>query len=203
MSSNNVDTFGWELTNSQVAAKARLKDLLASKALRKIFILIGRFGSGKTFLAKRFLQKNDGAYCNLTETYLQEIFNMQSLSRITPEWMMRFLKKLVENYEQELVVVDGLESITMMLSKEWFSRFLKNLKTFYIPNKTVVLIFGFSATEGLTSLEDFKKCWGSDKMVLLEYSQDDAIIAAQNWGTSPSGNSLYDIVSKIYTGEET
>lgn len=149
------------------------------------FLLTGDVGVGKSFLAARLA--NSGAACyHVARDHLPHLLADRSLSDLTPEAAVRFVKGLVEGSQAPCVVVDGLEPLLSL----WAVERPKVLPNLFVAFGRAILewpLLIVVQTSGQLPYDLIERegWWPWERRFRLELTQADKETVAVSWGLDP------------------
>ena len=195
-----ADRSQWRLTPSQQGLYEAIHNRLTGiRGGHRPFLLTGDVGVGKTFLAHR-LTEQSAAYYHVARDHLLDLLAHHSLSDLTPEATVRFVKTLVEQVETAYVIADGFEPLLSL----WAVEQPRMLHNFFVAFSRVILdrpLLIIVQTSDQLPLDRIVRddWWPWERRFHLELTLADKEIAADNWGLDPMrarvSASLYDFLA--------
>lgn len=177
----------WTLTPSQdeqyEAIRARFTRI---RGRHRPFLLSGDVGVGKTFLARRLTDESFG-YHNIAGDHLPRLLTRHNLSDLTPEAVVRFVKKLVEESGTSHAIADGFEPLLSM----WAVKHPKVLPNFFVAMSRAILeqplLVVVQTSVNHLPCDTFPKddLWPANRLFRLELTQEDKKVVAKNWSVNP------------------
>ena len=201
-----VDRTKWPFTLSQHEQyEAIHKTLTRIHGRHRPFLLTGDIGVGKTFLALRLADK-PAAYYNIVQDHLPKLLTHRKLSDLTPEVVVRFVKKLINESKAPFVIADGFEPLVSM----WAVEHPKVLPNFFVALSRAILdqpllVVVQTSTDHLP-YDVFRKYEfrPANRRFRLELTLADKEIVAQNWGVNPMrgrvSTNLYELLATKLEG---
>ena len=205
----NPNRSEWTLTPSQQQQFQAIGSKLSSICGRhRPFILSGDIGVGKTFLALR-LADDRSAYHNIARDHLVSLLEDCSLSRVTPESLVRFIRRLTQGSEAAVVYVDGIEPLLNL----WAVEHAQVVPNFFLAlsravfDQPLVALVQTSPERLPSGMLGNDAVWPVERHFRLELTQADKAIVATNWGVDPmrghvSGNLHELLATKLRRWEE-
>jgi hypothetical protein len=142
---------------------------------------------GKTFLAHRLTDESFG-YHNITGDHLPRLLARYNLSALTPEAVVRFVKRLVEESgATSYVIADGFEPLLSM----WAVERSKVLPNFFVAMSRAILeqplLVVVQTSISHLPCDTFQKddLWPANRRFRLELTQEDKEVVAKNWSVNP------------------
>lgn len=183
-----TDRSEWTLTPSQdeqyEAIRARFTRI---RGRHRPFLLSGDVGVGKTFLAHRLTDESFG-YHNIAGEYLPRLLTRRNLSDLTPEAVVRFVKRLVEERgATSYVIADGFEPLLSM----WAVKHAKVLPNFFVAMSRAILeqplLVIVQTSVSHLPCDTFQKddLWPANRRFRLTLTQEDKEVVARNWSVNP------------------
>lgn len=182
-----TDRSKWPLTPSQQRQYEAVHTALTRiRGRHRPFLLTGDVGVGKTFLARRLADK-PVAYYNIARDHLPQLLAYRRLSDLTPEAVVRFVKKLVKEGKAPCAIADGFEPLLSM----WAVKRPQVLPNFFVALGRAILdqpllVVVRTSTKHLPH-DVFRKgeLWPSERRFRLELTLADKEVVARNWGVDP------------------
>lgn len=158
------------LSPSQQACFNRIALLHDNLVARKIIILMSPPGHGKTFLAKRLGQKLHGAHVDCSSTnVLTELAGKAGLYYADWTDVVALVDKYDKSHERRLLIFDTF-NLLMSIAREADSwTFFANTKNSQRGN---TLLFCITEVKGVTDW--LKASWEPDKLIVLDFGEDDS-----------------------------
>jgi len=142
---------------------------------------------GKTFLARRLTDESFG-YHNIAGDYLPRLLTRRNLSDLTPEAVVRFVKRLVEESSAtSYAIADGFEPLLSM----WAVKHPKVLPNFFVAMSRAILeqplLVVVQTSISHLPCDTFHKddLWPANRRFRLELTQEDKKVVAENWSVNP------------------
>ena len=196
-----TDQSKWPLTPSQQEQyEAIHKTLTRIRGRHRPFLLTGDVGVGRTFLAHRLTDKSVGYY-NIARDHLSQLLIHHKLSDLTPEAVVRFVKKLINESEAPFAIADGFEPLLSM----WAVEHSKVLPNFFVALGRAILDQPLLAVVQTSTdhlpYDVFRKdeLWPANRRFRLELTLADKEVVATNWGVDPMrgrvSTNLYELLA--------
>ncbi len=182
-----TDRSRWSLTPSQQQQYEAIHTTLTRiRGRHRPFLLTGDAGVGKTFLARRLADK-PVAYYNIARDHLPQLLAYRRLSDLTPEAVVRFVKKLVEEGKVPYAIADGFEPLLSM----WAVKRPQVLPNFFVALGRAILdqplLVVVQTSTNYLPYDVFRKgeLWPLERRFRLELTLADKEVVARNWGVDP------------------
>lgn len=177
----------WSLTPSQDEQYEAIHTTLTRiHGMHRPFLLSGDVGVGKTFLARRLTDESFG-YHNIAGEYLPQLLTRRNLSDLTPEAVVRFVKKLVRESGTSHTIADGFEPLLSI----WAVKHPKVLPNFFVAMSRAILeqplLVIVQTSVSHLPCDTFQKddLWPANRRFRLELTQEDKEVVARNWSVNP------------------
>ena len=201
-----TDQSQWPLTPSQKKQYQAVHTTLTRiRGRHRPFLLTGDVGVGKTFLAHRLTDKSVGYY-NIARDHLSQLLIHHKLSDLTPEAVVRFVKKLINESEAPFAIADGFEPLLSM----WAVEHSKVLPNFFVALGRAILDQPLLAVVQTSTdhlpYDVFRKdeLWPANRRFRLELTLADKEVVATNWGVDPMrgrvSTNLYELLATKLEG---
>ena len=169
------------------------------------FLLTGDVGVGKTFLAHRLTDKATD-YHNIEQDHLPPLLANSRLSDLTPEAVVRFVKKLTKGSKALYAIVDGLDPLLSM----WAVERPRVLPNFFVALGRAILdqplLVVVRTSVAHLPYDTFRKgeLWPPERRFRLELTLADKEAVANNWSIDPIrgrvSNNLYELLATKLEG---
>ena len=201
-----VDRSNWPLTPSQQEQYEGIhKTLTNIRGRHRPFLVTGDMGVGKTFLARR-LADQPAVYYNIARDHLPQLLTHCKLSDLTPEAVVRFVKKLINKSEAPFAIADGFEPLLSL----WAVEHPKVLPNFFVALGRAILdqplLVVVQTSVKHLPYDVFRKneLWPANRRFRLELTLADKEIVARNWGVDPMrgrvSTNLYELLATKLEG---
>jgi hypothetical protein len=182
-----ADRSKWPLTPSQRELYEAVHTTLARISGRhRPFLLTGDVGVGKTFLARR-LRALPADYYHIARDYLPQLLTYRRLPRLTPEAVVRFVKKLINDGEAPYAVADGFEPLLSM----WAVERPRVLPNFFVALGRAILdrplLVAVQTSIDHLPYDTLRKSewWPPERRFRLGLTLADKDVVARNWRVDP------------------
>jgi hypothetical protein len=182
-----ADRSQWPLTPSQQELYGLIQKRLTSiRGKHRPFLLTGDVGVGKTFLALRLAEQTTG-YHNIAQDHLPCLLADYSLSSLTPEACVRYIKALVNETEAPYAVADGFEPLLSL----WTVEYSQVVPNFFVAlgrailNRPLLVVIQTSDKHLPYGIFRKDELWPAERRFRLNLTQADKAVVARTWKMDP------------------